>query len=278
MKNIHKNGRRRRNADVDIDIGMESGVQYVCIYVCLSSGFFFFSSSSSSLLFMLFLLDLPPPLRQLIAITHLRHINANHGLAQPFADLRQDGRVLVVRDSLDDGLGALAGISGLEDAGADEDAVAAQLHHERGVGGRGNTTRSEVDDGQAALLGRFAQQLVRAAQLAGVRAQLSLRVRRREQDAPRARDLLVDGAHVLDGLDDVARAGLAFCPDHGGAFGDAAQGFAQVAAAADERDLEVRLLDVVAVVSRGEDFGFVDVVDSDGFEDLIASKSMKISG
>ncbi len=73
---------------------------------------------------------------------------------------------------------------------------------------------------------------------------------------------------MADGLDHVAGAGLALGADHGRAFADAAQGLAQVAAAADERDFEVVLDDVVLFVRRGQHFGLVDVVDADGFQDL----------
>jgi hypothetical protein len=51
-------------------------------------------------------------------------------------------------------------------------------------------------------------------------------------------DLRAQGAQVAHALDDVARAGLALGAQHGRALADAAQGLAQVAAAADERHLE----------------------------------------
>ena len=69
---------------------------------------------------------------------------------------------------------------------------------------------------------------------------------------------------MFDGFDDVAGAGFAFGADHGGAFGDAAQGFTEVAAAADEGGGVGVFGDVVEVVGGGEDFGFVNVVDAVG--------------
>ena len=80
--------------------------------------------------------------------------------------------------------------------------------------------------------------------------------------------LLHNLANVLDGVDYVAGAGFALGADHGGAFGDAAQGFAQVAGAADEGDFEGVLVDVVGFVGGSEDFGFVDVVDAEFLENL----------
>ena len=66
-----------------------------------------------------------------------------------------------------------------------------------------------------------------------------------------ATDLGVHHAHVAHGLHHVARAGLALGANHRGAFGDAAQRLAQVAGAADERHVELGLVDVVRVVGRG---------------------------
>ena len=41
-------------------------------------------------------------------------------------------------------------VTALEDAGSDEDAFGAELHHQRGVGRRCNATGGEVDDRQLA--------------------------------------------------------------------------------------------------------------------------------
>ena len=77
-----------------------------------------------------------------------------------------------------------------------------------------------------------------------------------------------DGADVADGFDDVARARFAFGANHGGAFGDAAEGFAQISRAAHERDFEAVLPDVVLVVGGCEHFAFVNVIDFERFEHL----------
>ena len=73
---------------------------------------------------------------------------------------------------------------------------------------------------------------------------------------------------MSDCFDNVSSSSFAFCADHGGAFADAAEGFAEVAAAADEGDREGVFFDVVRVVGGCEDFGFVDVVYAYGFENL----------
>ena len=83
-------------------------------------------------------------------------------------------------------------------------------------------------------------ELVRRLQLLGRDEQLVLAHALELADAGRAR------AEVAHGLDDVAGAGLALGADHGGAFVDAPERLAQVAAAAHERHLEGVLVDVVA--------------------------------
>ena len=80
--------------------------------------------------------------------------------------------------------------------------------------------------------------------------------------------LLHDLAHVLDGVDHVAGARFALGADHGRAFGDAPEGLAQVAGAADEGCLEGVLVDVVGLVGGGEDLGLIDEVDAELLQDL----------
>ena len=67
---------------------------------------------------------------------------------------------------------------------------------------------------------------------------------------------------MLDRVNDVAGACFALGADHGSAFGNAAQRFAQVARAADEGRLEGMLVDMMRLVGRSEHFGFVDEVDA----------------
>ena len=56
--------------------------------------------------------------------------------------------------------------------------------------------------------------------------------------------------------------------DHGGAFGDAAQSFSEIARAADERNFEGVLVDMVRLVGGSEYFGFVNVVDAEFLQNL----------
>lgn len=73
---------------------------------------------------------------------------------------------------------------------------------------------------------------------------------------------------MADRLDDVARAGLTLGADERSALGDAAQSFAEVTRAAYKGHLERMFIDVVLFVRRREHLRLVDVVNTDGLEDL----------
>lgn len=165
-------------------------------------------------------------------------------------------------DRLDNRPGTLCRVAALEDAGADEDTITPKLHHEGGVGRGGDTASGELDDGEAAELLGLHDEVVGGGNALGEGEHLVL------VHVAEGADFAHDGADVADGLDDVAGAGLALGPDHGGALADAAEGLAEVAAAADEGDAEVVLVDVVVLVGGGEDLALVDVVDAEDLEDL----------
>ena len=71
-------------------------------------------------------------------------------------------------------MGAGRGVVRLIDAGADEHAVGAKLHHEGGVGGGGDATSGEVHDRQAAQLTRLFERLHRSVEGLRLRRQLFL--------------------------------------------------------------------------------------------------------
>lgn len=70
------------------------------------------------------------------------------------------------------------------------------------------------------------------------------------------------------GLDDIARSGFSLCANEGGAFGDPAEGLAEVSRTADKGDFEAVFIDMVLLVRGREDLGFVDIIYADGLEDL----------
>ena len=82
--------------------------------------------------------------------------------------------VVVEGGGLHDGGGTLGRVAGLEDAGADEHAVGAELHHHRGVGRGGDAAGGEQHDRELAGGGDFLDQFVRCLQFLGGDVQLVL--------------------------------------------------------------------------------------------------------
>ena len=171
-------------------------------------------------------------------------------------------RVVVVRDRLDASPSTARRIAGLEDARPYKDSVCAELHHECGVGWCSHAASGEIDDRQTAKLLRLLEQLIRCAEVLRLGHQLVV------GHIPELAYAVLHRAHVAHCLDDVTGAGFALGANHGGAFADAAEGLAEVAAAAYEGDREVPLIDVVPFVRGGQHFRFVDVVDPHRLEDL----------
>ena len=165
-------------------------------------------------------------------------------------------------DSLHDGVGAAGRVAGLEDAGADEHAVCAQLHHQRGVGGGGDAASGEIDHRQAALLTSLLEQVEGDAEVAGFHYQLVV------GHGLELADGVLHRPHVAHGFHHVAGSGFALGANHGRALGYAPQGLAQIAAAADEGHLEVVLPDVMRLVGGGQYFRLVNVVNAESFQNL----------
>src|SRR5262249_1555560 len=84
---------------------------------------------------------LPPARLEQVGFLQLGRLDAGHRLAKLLGYPREDVGILVVRGGLDDGARAYRGVRGLEDARAHEHGFRAELHHQRGVGRRGDTAR-----------------------------------------------------------------------------------------------------------------------------------------
>lgn len=212
--------------------------------------------------------SLPATTSKLVSSRHLRNINANNSLTQTLANLSEDLGVLEVGSSLNNSTSTLLGVTRLEDTRANEDTVAAQLHHQCRISGSSNTPSGEVNNGQTALLSTLTDKLVGGLKLTGISAQLRLRVSARLKDTSSTANLGIDSAHVLNGLNDITGTGLTLGADHSSTLGDTAKGLAQVAAATDEGDLEGGLGNVVDIVGGGQNFRLIDIVDTNGLEDL----------
>src|SRR5215467_297167 len=95
---------------------------------------------------------LPAARLQQVRFLELGGLDARHRLAELLGDAREHVGILVVRGGLHDGAGPRGRIRGLEDPGADEHRLGAELHHESGVGGSGDAARREVRHRQVPAL------------------------------------------------------------------------------------------------------------------------------
>src|SRR5215212_5919572 len=193
-----------------------------------------------------FVSPLPATGREPLSFREIPHLPADHRHPEAPARLGHGPGVLVVGGRLHDGPCTNGRVPALEDAAADEHAVGAKLHHERGVGRGGYAAGRKQHDRQTTVLRNPAHQLVRGAEVLGLRHQLFLFQR------AEATDTADDGAHVAHGLDHVAGARLSFGTDHGSALADAPESLPQVRGPAHERHLEDRLVYVVLLVGRRE--------------------------
>src|SRR5947207_251657 len=162
----------------------------------------------------------------------------------------------------DDGLRAARRICGFEDSGADEVAFGAELHHQRGVGGRRDAPGAEQDDRELPVLGNLADELDGYPELVG------LPLERVRSKLGELRHPFGDRADVCHRLDDVPCARLALAADHRRALVDPAQCFTELARAAHEGNFEGVLVDVKLQIGRRQHLALVDVVDADRFQDL----------
>src|SRR5918994_2289188 len=99
-----------------------------------------------------FVSPLPATGREPLSFRKIAHLPANHRLSEASARLGNGIRVLVMGGRLHDGPRANCRVPALEDAAADEHAVGAELHHERGIGrGRYAASREQHDRETAVL-------------------------------------------------------------------------------------------------------------------------------
>ena len=85
-------------------------------------------------------------------------------------------------------------------------------------------------------------------------------------------DFLIHHAHMAYCLHNITGSRLALGTDHGSSLVDAAERLPKILCAAHKRHIEFALVDVEHIVSRGENFALVNVIDLNGFEDLCLHK------
>ncbi len=141
----------------------------------------------------------------------------------PRRDLGDDLGVVEVRRGLDDGLRHCSGSSDLKMPEPTKTPSAPSCIISAASAGVAMPPAAKLHDGQLAGSATSLHQLVRAPGAPSPR-----RTARRRACRWRRRMSSQICAHVADGLDDVAGAGLALGADHGGALGDAAQRLAEV--------------------------------------------------
>src|ERR1044071_4922388 len=94
-------------------------------------------------------LYLPPASGDFFRFGHLRDIASDHRLAEVLADFCENGCILIVSHCLDNRCCASSWITALEDAGTDEHAIHAKLHHQCCICRSGNPTGGKIDYGHA---------------------------------------------------------------------------------------------------------------------------------
>ena len=109
----------------------------------------------------------PAVLKQLALSGELCDVVAAHRLAQVHGGGGYAGGVLGVGGRLDDRAGAALGVGRLEDAGADEVALGAELHRERRVSGSRDAAGAEERNGKPAGLGDLGDEVEGCLELLG---------------------------------------------------------------------------------------------------------------
>src|SRR5947208_9810594 len=105
------------------------------------------------------------PAAGLELLLELGDLLAAHRLTQPGRHLREDVGVVEVGGGLDDGPGSRCRVVALEDAATHQVPLRAELHHQRGVGRRGDAAGREVHHRELAGRGDLADQLERRAEV-----------------------------------------------------------------------------------------------------------------
>ena len=77
---------------------------------------------------------------------------------------------------------------------------------------------------------------------------------------------------MADSLDNITGARFAFCPYHGSSFVDSSQCFSEVTGSAHKWNFKVTLIDMIYIISRGKNFGFINVIYLDCLKNLCFCK------
>ena len=73
---------------------------------------------------------------------------------------------------------------------------------------------------------------------------------------------------MLHSLNNIAGTRLALGADHGSTLADAAQCLAQILGTADKRHLELMLVNMINIISRGKNLALINIVNLNSFQNL----------
>ena len=163
---------------------------------------------------------------------------------KPLISILQNSWVIIVCDSLDDGLRPLDRVAALEYSASYEYALSAKLHHHGCISWCGDTSCGEVDNRELAVLVDILDEVIRYTQLLGCLIEL-IGIERCQTAY-----LALHHAHVSDSLYDVACSWLALGAYHCSSLIDTAQRLAEVLCSADERNLELAFVYMVNIIGR----------------------------
>merc|ERR1712087_542499 len=196
----------------------------------------------------------------------LLDVDTHHRLSQESGNFGKLLRVVVVSGSLNNSLSPSCWISTLEDSTAHENTIDSKLHHQSSISWSGNTTSSEVDNWKSSKLLCLNDQLIWDSHLLGHNEKLVI------IHGLNSLNGSLNGSAVSDGLNDATSSGLTLGSDHGSTLGNTSEGFSQISATANKWDAKLVLVDVVDLIGWGKHLTLINVVNTDGLQDLGLNK------
>mmetsp|Transcript_2634 Transcript_2634/g.5343 ORF Transcript_2634/g.5343 Transcript_2634/m.5343 type:complete len:263 (-) Transcript_2634:2767-3555(-) len=163
---------------------------------------------------------------------------------------------------LDNSSCPLGRVTRLENSRSNKDTIHSELHHEGCICWCCNTASSKVDHWKPSKGLGLSYQLNWSTNFFGVHIQLIV------IHILKLTNSSLDSAGVSDSLNHIASSSLPFCANHCSSLSDPPQSFTQISAATHKWHLEVVLVNVVDVICRSQNLRFVDVIDTQSFQDL----------
>ena len=140
--------------------------------------------------------------------------------------------------------------------------ITTQLHHESSIGRGSDTASSEIDDRKTLQTGSFLEEVV------GCRDLLRIGVKLFIAHNTGLADLTHNCTLMSHRFDNVTSTSLALSANHCCSFGNATESLAEIPSATDIGHFEIVLVDVVLIVCGSEHLGLVNIINSDGLQDL----------